>query len=443
MQNILKIISAIAVIAGISTYAIGQSELSTGNLGHLWQSNRFNPAYIQPNKVTVALGNTFVNASASGFTPKDVYRIENETLYLQAADAFSDKNELRLNAEVVPLALEFKIGNNTSIGLDYGVFGEGNLYFNEGISDLLLNGNAAYFDEDKRVEANIHMNGFTSAGLRFATRLQKWQIGAKLKYIRGIVNLNTAPDKNYVDINTASGAYSITGTTNYELFYSDAFTITGDSIAFDDIEFGGSGFGLDLGLQYNLSDKWILGFAVTNLGGISFDDMKKSTSSGRATYYGENVDDINADDIDLGASVETFLDTFDFVESRGSYTYNLPTRLFINGQFQAMERLMLSGALVGEWYNETSAFGLSVGANYDIIPRYINVGLSLGSRNGSFSNLGFNATLAVLPFEIFFVTDNILGIAGIANVNARMGINLRFGNKKAKHQIENNGILSN
>ena len=104
-------------------------------------------------------------------------------------------------------------------------------------------------------------------------------------------------------------------------------------------------------------------------------------------------------------------------------------KIYLSGTYQLNEKLKL-GAL---FYNENGGLdvsytGFAVNATYQLL-KQIQLGGTLGLRNGSFSNLGMHFVAQLGPVQLFGVTDNIISAFrpyDSKNANGRLGINIQL-----------------
>ncbi len=70
--------------------------------------------------------------------------------------------------------------------------------------------------------------------------------------------------------------------------------------------------------------------------------------------------------------------------------------------------------------------------------RRIGSSISYTAINGTYSNIGAGLSFRLTPFQLYVVTDNLLGAFDYKNaqmVNARVGMNLLFGTIKKPSKL--------
>ena len=88
-----------------------------------------------------------------------------------------------------------------------------------------------------------------------------------------------------------------------------------------------------------------------------------------------------------------------------TFTQKLPTKIYLSANYQLTEKMRL-GALL---YNETGGLnashtGFAVNATYKVM-KALELGGTVGLRNGSFNNLGMHFVAQLGPVQLFGVTD--------------------------------------
>ncbi len=205
-------------------------------------------------------------------------------------------------------------------------------------------------------------------------------------------------------------------------------------------EGGNTGFGFDLGITANLTDKLTLSASIIDIGSITWKtDTYEYTTRGKYNYGGldlfsySNADTLNTQLLteDLERIADELTDKLDIrntTEPGYSYTTPLHTRGYLSGTYQLMDDLTV-GAL---FYFDNTRIGTQPGFAISArkpFGKWVTAGATYAVRNGRFNNLGVNATGHFGPLQIYLATDNIIGAVnplGSKNVNLRLGFNLVF-----------------
>ncbi len=435
MKNIITILTLIGAIS----MGYSQSEVSTGFLTHLTQSSDFSPAYFPKSKFTLSLPDIQGGITNKGFNFDDIYTLENNTIILNTSN-FGDENTIRAFTNIRPIAVMFTVGEKLAFGLDFTTTLDASIRFKRDLLDLLRgNGDEAILDQRREYNVNINANGYTAFGIKAAYKTNDLQVGVKMKFVNGLLQLNT-PNTNTIGLTTSSDIYQLNLDTDFGFYHTDPIIYENEEFDINDdfTQTNNRGLAFDVGAEYQVNEKLSVTASVLNIGNINFKNNTYLTqSNGSVVYNGENLDDLINGDTDLSNTADSIANDFDFVSSRTTFKYSLPTTFFASAKYNHTERLSFGGAFALESYYEDTNVALMGGVNYELWAKHINVGLSTGVRNGKFNQLGTNVTLTFLPFELYFITDNVLGFSSLSPTNARVGINWRFGNKKFKMNKDN------
>ncbi|MDD2198737.1 MAG: DUF5723 family protein [Bacteroidales bacterium] len=336
--------------------------------------------------------------------------------------------------------------------------------FNYGISlpgdlfELAINGNKQYMDENKPLDfSRLNLSATYYREFAFGMSLEateKLRVGARLKVLFGIANLNTNirelslytnPDNVYMTANTDMSMQFTTPIPVEYNYYSDGDSASlefaenpEDYLLTTDFFFNmkNPGIAFDIGATYNLNNKIDLFFSATDLGFISWNSNPLSlTSKGNFLMKGIEVqfwNDEDQVDADLNAFADSLLNTFHFEGNKESYFTMLPANVYIGGKYKLYDKIHFGALYRAEFYKKSvlSSFTLSANSN---LTKWFTAHLSYTVANNNWSNLGFGFTLRGAFIQYFFVTDNFLGAIfpqKAQNLNFRMGCNLVFGREK-------------
>jgi Family of unknown function (DUF5723) len=294
----------------------------------------------------------------------------------------------------------------------------------------------------------------------------KLRLGAKGKLLFGIAGgsfRNSAFDltvnNDYSNTLNANLALNISGPVEFYINSENHI----DSAAFDSERFdtsdgilrfltntGNTGFGLDLGAQYSLTDKIILSAAVTDIGFIKWKtDISNLNAHGNIELRGLDFADIYNKTATIDELAKNMLDSLVnamyVAENNKPFTTKLPVGLAIGGKYNLNDKfsfgLLSYSRLAGEQIKEA----LTISANMNI-GNSLSTSLTYTACNNNYSNLGFGLAFRALCSQIYFLVDRIpmsWKEAGTRNNSVRLpanwntlhasfGMNLVFGNKMKK-----------
>ncbi len=405
----------------ISIKSFAQSDLNTYFMPSLAQKNGMNPALVEDKKWVIGgdISQGFYNTFAGIKTENNRIVFENPG----STESFFNHLNWTISNLTLRLRKNTFIGvSNTLRSLDFAnIGGEG--------AQLFIYGNAPFIGKTVAINPDVQLLRFNDFGISLAQKIGDLKIAGRVKLFSGINAVSTG-NKDF-SLKTDSDVYQLTLKTDYELFTAPSRSVpdlvNGTGVLVTNVQ--GKGIGFDLGLAYEVNEKISVSAAIIDLGSIKWNGSS-STSNGENTYRGVDATKLFTGDKNFKVAVnsDTLLAQLKFktIENT-SFKTDIPTTFNLSGTYKINEKLtsavlLSSTSFRGQRYN-----ALLINGQYQLIP-LINVGLSYGVRN-SYSMLGANITLSKGVFQIFALSDNILGLASplqSANVNGRAGINLRF-----------------
>ena len=433
----------------------GQSELTFVHLENVLQSSYINPAHVPEHKVSIGLPlvssihfaatnssfafNEFVDRNADKQPSLNWNRMLSKLQkqnYLYNAvnfDLFSVRVKVR------HYYWSFNITEKVSSRFSYP----------KDLMTLALKGNEAFLGQQadlKYMGVNItHQREF---GIGVVKQFTRFIVGARAKYIQGLANAYFRP-KNLA-LTTDANYYGMTATADAS--FNTAGIPDNFDNAMDAKDYMSNtknwGAGIDLGVNYKLSKKFLLSAAVNNIGVINWkSDVKNYNIVGGTTFNGA----------DLGKELVNHVgDTTDFIEKegkkyldslKGSFNYSEtknPYKTFLIPQFYLTAKYMLGSKtqVIGSVYLEKyialrPAFTLGV---YHELGRVVNVIATYSVQYGKFNNIGLGLVIKppVVPIQLYFAGDNLFTTYTLINksyvapldarnFNLRFGMNLVFG----------------
>lgn len=274
---------------------------------------------------------------------------------------------------------------------------------------------------------------------------EKLRVGGRLKYVRGLNVVSTA--KNDLIFTTDANTFAYTVKADIEV---NASTPALDStLGVDDptaVILGSprnSGFGIDLGASYDLTDKITLSASIVDLGRIYWKEYTtnvKSRNPGASfTYRGIDINDYIGDSVQGGAGFEaladTILDVFALDTSNHSFSTGLLGEFYIGGNYRITDRHNAGALLYGSFYNKSFYPALTLSWNSEF-GRILALSGSYTISRGNYANIGLGFGLNLGPEQFYFVGDNLIGVAAgnLKTVNLRFGWNHTVGRKKYEEQ---------
>jgi len=229
-------------------------------------------------------------------------------------------------------------------------------------------------------------------------------------------------------------------TGGFSLSDVDLSSINTDSLNFDTPTGGGNGIGVDLGVQFQLSEKLQLGASIRDLGSINWkENLSNYKSEGTYEFAGLNVNDFVEND-NNETTVEQIVDSLSsslaFKETNESFRSPLTTQFAVTGKYQLPNRMSVGALFYADMRNERFKPAFAVNWQKQV-KNWLNFGVMAGVRQNGISNFGLNGTLNLGFLQLYAVTDNIVPVLNYQNakhINLRMGANLIFGRSKVQKE---------
>lgn len=297
--------------------------------------------------------------------------------------------------------------------------------FSEDFTEIAANGFGQSFSLSRE---KIGFTSYSEIGIGYTRTFldDKLAIGLRLKSLSGIAHSSLDENAQFaVDINN----------TNF-IWTASAVNATLNTSGVSDTEnisfFGSNGgFAMDLGLSYELNDKFSFEFSINDLGSINWQD--------NVTNY--NIEDVNGgvyngfdfeDSGNVQDEIEDALnDVIGTTETNESFKTDISSRMFFSAKYKMSEKNVLRATYFSNnnpYIDTKPSFGL--GYNRELNKSTYGIIASAGGINSGFR---FGANLAVqLGFlQLYTAIDDISNIGGKVQeantANFRFGMNFLFG----------------
>ncbi len=405
-----------------------------------------NPANIANGKykVDINLGSTSLAAfnNAYKFKVLDIFK-DNFDLNANATKTLTDNNRASFNGDILGPSALIRLNQKSAIALFtrarnfVNVLNIDGQFFDK--YDNLSNSTVTSFSVNNQ-NNNLSSNTWAEIGASYATDVyqtgrHKIAAGLSLKYLRGIANafLNFKNvNVQYVDLNNALASnYTFSGTAEFG-------NINSRNGIEDITSQRGTGFGIDLGLNYQLADadpknnndyKLKLGLSVTDFGSVKYDDANLNA-------YDLNRD-INGPGPNGNLSEDQFNTlTFDqiFTQTATSRTLKaiLPTALHLNADYKVSTKVFLNLNSDFALVAQTKTNGSVINNMVSLTPRFETKWFS-GYLPLSYSAISkFQAGLGFRLGPIFLGSGSIITAlaSNTSNLDAYAGVKIPFFGKR-------------
>lgn len=463
MKKILILFFAFA----LSTFELkAQNDLTLYNMENVFQSTYVNPSAIPVHTVSIGLpvissvSGQFTN---TGFSYGDLFQrghYTNDTVRGNIGNAYrklDSENFLYLATETDLFHVRVKVRQ-----MYFSLFSQVKMKFRysypQNLMNLVLNGNGGAINQEisfKNFGADFDL--YRNIGFGIAKEWKHWSLGANLKYINGIVNINLDPGKNsgiefddqyfgfksLSDLNLRSSGFNedFTPVNNYE--NKEGQSRKAPSSTIWDMS-KNPGAAIDLGATYKPSDKWSYSLSVINMGFINWtsDVVNRKITGGRDFrgfdafgYYirGQNKED--------SANVNELKESFKYSTSTEKYKRYMTPQVYATVKYNITYKTHLGLTTYFEYYKKLRpAFTFSV---YHKFGRVFNIVGTYNIQYRTYDNIGLGLMAKVGPCQFYLAGDNLVSplvrsaldgfkithktIDPLKTFNLRLGMNLVFG----------------
>lgn len=448
----------LAIILNTGLFAQSQFTLYQLN-SSLPQSNMVNAGLFPEYKVTIGLpvlSSVYISSDFGGLSHQKITAnsFDDPNYFSKLASNLDENNKIAVNGDVQLLSFTLRLKKNffslsLSERVEWGIAYPKSLIL--GLDELYsLNANplGSLTSNNKLIAFNklgFRAQLFHEMAIGYGREItDKLSIGVRAKFLSGIVS---------IDVDNIGAALHIS--TDSITMYSNAFNINTAGLGLftddDDIfkaatAFNNTGFALDIGAHYWITDKLRVSLAVNDMGAINWKNDTKQYQFDEVNYtFFDGIDLISiiTQDNPLGSlSLETdsLQNLYDPDTVAGiAYKTRLSPKIYAGGSYHLGKHHTFGAMLYGDVFKGSfkPAFGLS----YNLQLGHIwTIGINGSYRNNSFKNLGLGTTLTLGSFQIYAITENITGFSNFTEarfVDFRFGINLVFGKlKKTKKTVK-------
>jgi len=438
LEKLNKVVLLVVLLL-ISGVIRAQQEYTLHFNRDLIQSNTTNPAINFDYRVSFLFPSVNFNFGNNAFSFNDLVNDDpnSDSTFLDVDGVIgnmSEQNVLQLQSELSVFGMyysyrewffSFNMSEKFSLKLTYP----------KDLFDLLWNGNAKFIGETIDIGPGIHINYYKDVSLGIGRHINKWDVGVNMRFLSGMVNVSSV--RNSLKLTTAVEDYAMTLSSDYEIKTSGVNDPLANFLKLPN-NLENSGFAVDIGAIYHLSDKWEFSQSFLDLGGIKWENnVATYRSKGSIEYTGVDIAEFIDDDaIDFDDFSDSLQDIFFEEELGGSYWNYLSPESYSSVLFKPDDKTNI-GALIHLSYFSTVHFGMSIYAGRQIM-KVVNIGFSYSIKNRRYDNVGMNLNLGPKGFKVFVVTDNLFNFLQNRkgrNVTWRYGINVNIGNSdKAKER---------
>jgi hypothetical protein len=475
-MTLTKII-VLLLLTGFTTGSMAQMDNTIHLLPIIPQSSYTNPAFKPKAKFYIGfpvLSSVYMGLAHSGFAYRDLISrdpVNSDSLDLTMDNVMkklAENNYLSMNLNEELLAFGFKVKKSY---FSFSCTEKASFRFGypKDLIGLGWKGNGQFVDT-LGTSRTMDLSGF---GINFSyyhelalgfmhdvrIKTQTVTVGARVKYLKGVMNVWTQKNDLTIDIGEDDFAHAANTGFLINVCGPDSMMMMIDSINGDSIneEFvfahpedyifnnSNTGYGIDLGAFYKLNKDFSFGASVLDLGYISW----KTGGTSATRNYSSNVTDFVFDGIDINqffnqndsvnqerfnAIVDSLSDIFKITTTKNSYRAPLNTKIYLTAIYTITKHDKVGLLMRSEFFNKRMYPSFTVSYN-KWFGNMLSAAVSYSIMNRSYLNLGFAMALNLGPWQTYVGTDNLYCLfdpEGTRTVNVHFGINFIFGYKEAK-----------
>jgi len=472
MRILNRLVLCLALILGAGMLLSAQPGNTLYFMKGVPQSNRINPAR-QPECGFYfgipAISPLSLELSSSSLAYQDlIYPHPSEDSLITFLHPLGDQQaflkELKpLNYVISDLGTSlFSMGFRTGIGffsLDVTTRVDGDVYYPGDLARLVLEG----ADEGETYTLDgtgVDLSAFDEVSLGWSGAIgNSIQIGLRGKMLFGVGNLNT--NRSDLSVSTSEELWNIRSHMEYhaslpfaEVIYDNDGMIE-DIIIDEELEnlnpgaiartafnMNNLGLGLDLGIDFRPSDRWLLSASVLDIGYIRWtDEVHKVSYITDYDFTSQEIDPFEfTDDFTFNDWIDsTFSEIGDSLAGAleftpgGIYSRRLNTKLFVGASWYATPNINFGLLSRTDFLKESVVEQLTASANFRA-GRFLNFTLSYSYINSYFKNFGAGISFNAGPLNIYVVSDNTLNALlwpqEVQSANLWFGMNFAVGYKQ-------------
>jgi hypothetical protein len=338
------------------------------------------------------------------------------------------------------LGLSIPVNKRLTLTAYHTATADPSVSINRDLLRVFAEGNASFLGKTVAFGSSGTGSMRSEFGVGAAFHLKNFTVGARMKLLYGIAGVFTQNTPK-ADVTFNADDYAMRFQTNFDVLAFQGAAVKDydgiGSLLNNGLTSKNTGFGLDLGATFKLGKLHLAASALDLGSAINWQNGgTRYQSDGTYTYRGINLSSTNQffnwNNIGSDSYVDTLKKVIGLTETTEGVTYRqtLPVRAFLSGTYELNDHLRVGALLAyeGETLATKNQVGFALNASTKLL-KIIDLGATVGLRNGTVSNIGGHIAAKLSIFQIFAVTDNVLTTFnpyGSKNANGRVGINLVF-----------------
>lgn len=378
-------------------------------------------------------------------------------------DRFADANFIESHPMFL-LNLGFRAGN-LYIGFDLNTKTDAYLTYPGDLPRLIFKGNLDNSEFDF-TNTSIDLLAYQEVATRLAYDITpNITLGWRGKLLVGIGNLSTSQTNLTLNADHNQWNLPIQTSINFSSAALQEIENFGEVQNIDSLDFeikdpadfkpmdafSNFGFGMDLGINVNYTDRLEFAASLVDLGYINWKtNVYNMEQDGEITIDPVDFDSLNSNTSYTEALVDDILNELAFEYSQNSYVTWLPTKLYLSARYLVHPKIGFGLVSRTTLYQQNLQQAFTLSTNLYPLKGF-SLSLSYSYMNRTFQNAGLammitplSPVLRILPIDFFFIIDN-LPVTYAEEVNTGLpiphkmravtfmtGFNLRLGLNKKK-----------
>ena len=422
------------------------------------QAHQLNPAFAPDAKVVVGLP-----VLSSSHVSVDMDKLNFNTVFTESSEqvltvdfdnlssALGEKNNFSVKTDLQLFFLGLNIKNNFfSLAVNERM--DSWFRYSKDVVDLAIYGNGDERTFGRNVsfdQMKLKQNFYHEVALGFSRSfMDKLRVGARIKFLSGVINSQTDQLQGYIRTDTdsihiagSSLRFNNSGVT-YFANGGEVLPLLENTMPFVG---GNSGLGFDFGASYQINEKISVSASMTDIGYINWKENTSSYQLNDINYSFKGFDLLDL--INDGDGESDFLQNeLDSLESifevneldNITYKSSLTSNFYIGGDYALAKNHHVGAQVYGRIIegNISPEFA----AYYNLkVGRVLNTVFNAGFRNGKLSSVGAGMSVDLGPVQLYATTESVTSLLkpdAASMLDARVGLNLVFGKKKKKQLVE-------
>ncbi len=434
----------------IANLSFGQYDLSFYQMGNATpQHNNYNAAVFPKGKAFFSLPViSGVNTSVSlGFGMNDILTKTGDSTLVDIDKFLAEQTEgtfMNYSFNPTIFMMGFRVGEKGFLTAFANERMDFTMFYPLKMIQFAWNGNAEYVGENYVIDDfKYNFTAYHEYGIGYGHTFNiagmNTTFGVRAKYLVGWAHAGIEEDVSmniYTADATSENPYMMEVTLNSGKMVQAGFnqleSLQDDGAAIDYfINNQNTGFGLDFGVDMDVTDRISAGLAINDLGFIDWKDDSESVSFNGTSF---TIEGSAFDDLDkLGETVQDSIDNLEIDTAAAEFRTSLNSKVFLSGSYRVTDQgyAMLT---VSNFFNQgemNSALGVGYRQDFG---NWFTFSLT-GSYSKQFGpDFGAGLMLRGGFFQLYTNVDNIMNTIDIPNAqgfNIKFGINFVFG----KHGI--------